>query len=492
MAIESGGRTGVVLYEIRPPVAPSDVAPLRELVRLDQAAGPILWLPDSSAFLAYEPDGPSSQKGTLSLVGTSGRRWSIAGSPVSTLSGARFSPNGRQVAVWANPGGVLVISLDGTGTRPFESDNERSFAGWDAENNMLFQLRTANALEARDADEHVTYTIALPEDLRDLGGGVPDVPQPPDRRLLWFAGGCCAPSRHTAMVLFDRTLHAIPSEFDDVPISIGDGPWRGSDLIVRRTSDAALLGFDPRTGTTRTLGVTLTGTQTIWGISGDYLALGRRIIELSTGREIPLSATIPAEFILPLGSGRFVLWRDGTTQLLDAPAWMATPQDLTGALAAASDQAGVQPGWVRVSDDDGGFTIALPISWHAYDGMARGAVLASEVLVPANTPSAGEMRIEIRLDIEGPRAPSDFLEGLAHHGGGVIERRTVKLAGASAEFAAVYDNTLYPRPATTLNWALRSPFFPERIVWIRAWPLDSGRRAEAEAIVATLQFVAPR
>ena len=40
--------------------------------------------------------------------------------------------------------------------------------------------------------------------------------------------------------------------------------------------------------------------------------------------------------------------------------------------------------------------------------------------------------------------------------------------------------------------ALRSPFFPERIVWIRAWPLESGHRAEAEAIVATLQFAAPR
>ena len=183
---------------------------------------------------------------------------------------------------------------------------------------------------------------------------------------------------------------------------------------------------------------------------------------------------------------------DGTTQLLDAAAWMATPQDLTDALVATPDQVGVQPGWVRVRDDDGGFTIALPTSWHAYDGTARGAVIASEVLIPANTPSAGEMRIEIRLDIAGARGPGDFLEGLAHHGGVVTERRTVKLASGSAEFATVYDNTLYPRPATTLNWALRSPFFPERIVWIRAWPLESGRRAEAEAIVATLQFVAPR
>jgi hypothetical protein len=493
VAVETGSRSGgAVLYEIRPPVTPSDVAKLREIVRLDGAASPVLWLPDSSGLLAYEPDGPSSPSGTLSLVGASGRRWSMTGSAVSTLSGARFSPDGRQVALWANPTGVLVVALDGTASQKFVGDNDRSFLGWDAEGNVLFRVTTTNTLEARAGDQRVAYTVALPETLRYLNGGAAAVPQPSKLVLLWFESGCCAPRQHIPLILFDRALHEIPAEFEDVPTTIGDGPWRGSDLVVKRKADGALMAFDPRTSATRTLGVKLSGTETIWGISGDYLALSRRIIELSTGREIPLSATAPWAAIIALGSGRFVLWRDGTTQLLDATAWMATPQDLTDALVATPDQVGVQPGWVRVRDDDGGFTIALPTSWHAYDGAARGAVLASEVLVPANTPSAGEMRIEIRLDIEGPRGPGDFLDGLVHHGGGVIERRTVKLAGASAEFATVFDNTLYPRPATTLNWALRSPFFPERIVWIRAWPLESGRRAEVEAVVATLEFVLPR
>lgn len=493
VAVETGARSGgAVLYEIQPPVATSDVAKLREIVRLDGAASPVLWLPDSSGLLAYEPDGPSSPSGTLSLVGASGKRWSIRESAVSTLSGARFSPDGRQVAVWANPGGVLVVALDGTASQKFAGDNDQSFLGWDSEGNALFRLTTTNTLEARAVDQRVAYTLALPETLRYLYGAVVGVAQPSGLALLWFENGCCAPRQHIPLVLFDRALHEIPAEFEDVPITIGDGPWRGSDLIVKRKADGALVAFDARSGATRTLGVKLSGTESIWGMSGDYFALGRRIVELSTGREIPLSTTMPSEVVMALGSGRFVLWRDGTTQLLDAAAWMATPQDLTDALVATPDQVGVQQGWVRVRDEDGGFTIALPTSWHAYDGMARGAVLASEMLVPANTPSAGEMRIEIRLDIEGLRGPSDFLEGLAHHGGVVTERRTVKLASGSAEFATVYDNTLYPRPATTMNWALRSPFFPERIVWIRAWPLDSGRRAEAEAIVATLQFVAPR
>lgn len=493
VAVETGARDGgAVLYELRPPVAPSDVAELREIVKLDGAASPVLWLPDSSGLLAYTPDGPSSPSGTLSLVGASGKRWSIAGSAVSTLSGARFSPNGRQVAVWANPGGVLVVALDGTASQKFVGDNDRSFLGWDAEGNVLFRLTTTNMLEARAADQRVAYTVALPQTLRYLNGGAAAVPQPSDLVLLWFESGCCAPRQHIPLVLFDRALHEIPAELEDVPTTIGDGPWRGTELIVRRKADTALWSFDPRTGAERPLGVTLSDTEAIWGISGDYFALGRRIVELSTGREIPLSATTPQEVIMAVGSGRFVLWRDGTTQLLDAAAWMATPQDLTGALAATPDQVGVQQGWVRVRDDDGGFTIALPTFWHAYDGTARGAVLASEVLVPANAPSAGEMRIEIRLDIAGARGPGDFLEGLAHHGGVITERRTVTLASGSAEFATVYDNTLYPRPATTMNWALRSPFYPERIVWIRAWPLESGRRADAEAIVATLQFVAPR
>jgi len=493
VAVETGARSGgAVLYEIRPPVAPSDVAELREIVKLDGAASPVLWLPDSSGLLAYTPDGPSSPSGNLSLVGASGKRWSIAGSAVSTLSGARFSPDGRQVAVWANPGGVLVVALDGTASQKFVGDKDRSFLGWDAEGNVLFRLATTNTLEARAADQRIAYAVALPETLRYLNGGAAAVPQPSNLVLLWFESGCCAPRQHIPLVLFDRALHEIPAEFEDVQTTIGDGPWRGTELIVKRNADAALLSFDPRTSAARTLGVTLSGTEAIWGISGDYFALGRRIVELSTGREIPLSATMPQEVIMAVGSGRFVLWRDGTTQLLDAAAWMATPQDLTDALVATPDQVGVEPGWVRVRDDDGGFTIALPTSWHAYDGTARGAVIASEVLIPANTPSAGEMRIEIRLDIAGARGPGDFLEGLAHHGGVVTERRTVKLASGSAEFATVYDNTLYPRPATTLNWALRSPFFPERIVWIRAWPLESGRRAEAEAVVATLEFVAPR
>jgi hypothetical protein len=100
--------------------------------------------------------------------------------------------------------------------------------------------------------------------------------------------------------------------------------------------------------------------------------------------------------------------------------------------------------------------------------------------------------LEISLNIEGPRGPADFLGGLGHHGGGFIERRTVQLPAGTAEFAIVYDNTQYPNPTTSLNWALRSPHFPDRVVWIRAWPLDSGRRAEVEAVVATLRFVAPR
>lgn len=496
VAVEStGANTGVVVYEIRPPVAPSDVAQLREVVRLDRAVGPVRWLPDSSGFLAHEADGRSSPTGTLSLVRASAKVWSIATAGVDggcPFCAARLSPDGRRVALGLNTQAVLVVALDGAATQLIAGDNERSFAGWDAEGNLLYRLRTANALEARAPDDRVAYTVALPEDLRYLGGGVADVPQPPDLRLLWFESGCCAPRRHVPLVLLDRTLREIPAEFEDIPTSFGDGPWRGRELIVKRTADAALVAFDPRTGAARTLGVELRHGGVIWGISGDYLALDRRIVQLSTGRELPLSATMPPEVIIALGSGRFIFWRDGTTQLLDAAAWMANPQDVTGALVAAPDQVGVEPGWVRVRDDDAGFTVARPLAWFSYDGRARGAVLASEAVVPSTTPSAGEMRIEITLDILGPRGPGDFLEGLAHHGGGVIERKTVQLAGQSAEFATVYEHTANPRPVTSLNWALRSPFFPDRIVWIHAWPLDSGRRAEVEAIVATLQFVAPR
>jgi len=493
VAVESAGaRTGVVLYEIQPPMPPSDVAHLRQLVRLDRVANPIQWLPDSSGLLAYEPDGPSSPTGILSLVGSSGKRWSIATAGLDTVSGARFSPDGRHVAFRVNPRGTIVVALDGTAAFALAADADQQLAGWDAEGNVLFPLPTANALQARALDARVAYTVPLAEELRYLSGGIPSVPQPPDLKLLSFDSGCCAPTNHAARLFFDRKVHEIPAGLEDLRLSIGDGPWRGRELIVRRTVDAELVAFDPRTGAARMLGVKVPDGETIWGISGDYFALGRRIVQLSTGRDQEITAQPRPESITALGFGRFVLWRDGTTELLDAAAWMAAPKSWTGELPISSDQSGIPSDWVRVRDDDGGFTIARPRSWSSYEGSARGAILASGGLLPSVMPGAVEVRVEIRLDIVGPRGPADFLDGLAQHGGKVTERRTVQLAAGTSEFAVVYDNTQYPRPTTSLNWALRSPFLPDRVVWIRAWPLDSGRRAEVEAVVATLVFVAPR
>src|SRR5687767_8145199 len=67
VAVESASsRFGVVIHEIQPPTSPSDVARLREVVRLDRVANPGQWLPDSSGLLVFEPDGPSALTGTLS------------------------------------------------------------------------------------------------------------------------------------------------------------------------------------------------------------------------------------------------------------------------------------------------------------------------------------------------------------------------------------------------------------------------------------------
>lgn len=485
VAVEAANaRTGVVIHEIQQPVPPSNVALLRELVRLDRVAGLVQWLPDSSGLLAYEPDYPSAPTGALSLVGTSGKRWSVA-TRGEVGHSARFSPDGRFVALTLNPPGALVIALDGGASYPMPGDDTRHFAGWDNEGNLLFRLKDANTLEARALDARVVYTVAVPDDLREFGATVPTFQQPRDAQILTFhRGGCCKTTSYAHRVLFDRKLHEFPDGLEPLLMEIGDGPWRGREVMTRRESDAELIAFDPRVAATRVLGAKLPDAQVRWGFSGDYLAWGRNLVQLSTGRAEEWTVQPPPESIYALDSGRFVLWRDGTTELLDASAWFASPRGWNGELPLASDQRGVPADWVRVRDDDGGFTLARPRSWSSYEGAARGATLASG--------SGGDMRVEIRLDIVGPRGPADFLDGLGHHGGRVTERRSVQLTAGVAEFAVVYDNTLYPKPATTLNWALRSPYLPERVVWIRAWPLDSGRRAEVEAIVATLEFVAPR
>jgi hypothetical protein len=269
VAVESGRGTGVAVYEIRPPIAPSDAAQLKDLVRLDHALGGVQWLPDSSGFLVYEPDSPSAPTGTLSLFGTAGKRWSIATTGLvwsCSFCNARFSPDGRYIAFWMNPRGALVVALDGTATFPMAGDDEQ-FTGWDAEGNVLFHVMTANAFEARGLDKRIAYTVPLPEDLRSFGGSVAAVSQPPDTRLLSFdRGGCCSPSYHAARVLFDRKIHEIPAAFEDLRLSIGDGPWRGRDLIIRRTVDGELVAFDPRAGALRALGVRVSDGEAIWGI----------------------------------------------------------------------------------------------------------------------------------------------------------------------------------------------------------------------------------
>jgi hypothetical protein len=489
-----GQRTGVVIHDIRPPVAPSDVATLRELVRLDRAVYPVEWLPDSSGVLAYEPDLPSSRTGVLSLVGASGKRWSIATIDLAGTHGVRFSPDGRFAALWTNiRGGTLVVALDGTARYPFPADDTQHFAGWDTDGNLLFHLKTAHTLEARTIDSRVVYSIPLPEDLRELGATVPTFAQPRDVQVVSFdRGGCCQSSYHTARVLFDRKVHAFPAGLEDFRLTVGDGPWRGRELTMRREADAELIAFDPRSGATRMLGAKLPHGHSIYGISGDYFAWGRHIVELSTGRDREWTVQPPPESIIPLGSGRFVLWRDGTTELLDAAAWFAAPQLWSGELPLVADQSAIPPDWVRVHDDDGGFTLARPRAWSSYEGAARGAVLTSGGLLPSAMPGGPDVRVEIRVDISGPRGPSDFVDGMAHHGGRILERRTVQLPAGTAEFALVEEGTAYPTRTTSLNWTLRSPFLPERVVWIRAWPLDSGRRAEVEAVVATLRFVQPR
>src|SRR6185503_18709959 len=170
-AVESGRGTGIVVYEIQSPVAPSDLAALKELVRLDHASGGVQWLPNSSVFLAYEPDGPSSPTGTLSLFGASGRRWSIATTGMVWSCCARFSPDGRNVAFWMNPRGALVVALDGTAAYSIADDDEQ-IAGLDAGGSVLFNVMTANAIEARSLDQRVAYIVHLPEQLRGFGGSI--------------------------------------------------------------------------------------------------------------------------------------------------------------------------------------------------------------------------------------------------------------------------------------------------------------------------------
>jgi hypothetical protein len=491
---------GLTLFRIAPPAAGSDTAQLVEVARLSAFLGGALWLPDSSGILidaVFDSPLPPRDKMqspprprelTLMEVSGSVRRTTARISDLFVVRpGTCFSPclvnlspDGMWIPFVDASSRLVAISRDGSALRVI-ADRGVSNLGWDHDGNLLVS-RTADAsIDALRADGSVAYTIGAPKVANGLRPGV--VRQSPDRvAALVDFGMMGRETQH--FVLVDRTLRVWPSDLEPYPA------WIGNELVVMRKSDRHLLAYAPASGDTRDLNVTLLPDSTIWGQSGDFLAWRDRLTNLRTGVTLTLPILPTPELVEPLHSGLFALRRREGQSLLDAN--LLTSATLTSSpLRTAVDQTDVPAGRVRVENVDGGWSVVIPTSWTAVAGFDDGAEITSFAAgsLPVDQPlplNAAQVRIRITSNPQ-QLTPRDFASTLLGHGSAITLRKGMTVAGQQGDFVQLFENTLYPRAGTTLNWLVPSPFRGDRMVHVKAWP-DGDLRAEIEALVASLRL----
>lgn len=161
------------------------------------------------------------------------------------------------------------------------------------------------------------------------------------------------------------------------------------------------------------------------------------------------------------------------------------------------------PGWVRVADDAGGWSMEIPQGWFERVAPQHGHEFRSydpSIPLPGNYSSEGLppvghvlVRIQMQANHDQLDAASFFKPASSGSGFDVRSHKQVTLAGQPAEFWSVWRSqpSEFQRLEPTFAWYVRSPFFDDRMVVITAAPGESPLHAEVERIVASLQFYQP-
>jgi hypothetical protein len=176
----------------------------------------------------------------------------------------------------------------------------------------------------------------------------------------------------------------------------------------------------------------------------------------------------------------------------------ASPAPTIGRPAGAA-----APGYVRLTDDLGGWSIDMPMGWFELPGAQHGREIRSydpTIPLPGNRsssflPPTGGVYVHLRMqqNPEQHAAAAFFAPAASTPGFEVREHRSLTLAGQPAEFWSTWRSqpAEAQRLEPTLSWYVRSPFFNDRMVVITAAPGESPLRPEVERIVASLQFYQP-
>jgi hypothetical protein len=185
----------------------------------------------------------------------------------------------------------------------------------------------------------------------------------------------------------------------------------------------------------------------------------------------------------------------------------AAKQTATPAPTAGHPSGSAAAGFVRVVDEGGGWSVDIPSTWFdkspAFALSSPGREVRSfdprGMDASGNIPPGGEVLVRFELQTNSERlsleafADSRVWTATCAACRKILERTEITLGGEPAKFFSVYQNQPVPfaELEPNLYWLVRSPFFTDRVLVIRAVPAVSPRRSEVEQIVSTLQFFRP-
>ena len=153
-------------------------------------------------------------------------------------------------------------------------------------------------------------------------------------------------------------------------------------------------------------------------------------------------------------------------------------------------------GYDRVTSVDGGWSLEIPTSWSAASAPMRGADIASfdvrAAPLDGNAPAADQLRMRVHLTTDYDLTP---LETLAARDGPpwlLVGQTHTNVSGREAirTVRNAYVPAGSPFDQQRVIWDFRSPFLPDRIVVVEAWPADGPLAPEADRAMATFELFA--
>ena len=449
------------------------------------------WLPNGTGFVArgtapLPPTGTKAQLKTygVSIVSPTGARRQLG---VAQGGQLQISEDGAWIAGFDGDDHVIAIPTAGGDTRTFAQARSGALGalGWDGQRRIVVASYAAPfALQRVALDGTVTTT--------PLAGirGLANARWSPDHRAALI----------TASDDRGERTRVLTDVLTDLPAGALD-TWAGPHELLARGSDGLLGTVDVLTGARRQLRAKmLTPTPRILASSDGFTiwmdddAKRPHLTDVARDRDTTLGLNPPPERAQPLAGGRFVIGRGGEVDLFDSAAWWRqvppTPSPLPVSRAS--------PGYVRVQDDAGGWSVEIPEHWYQVPAPQHGFEVRSYdptgMDYSGNFPPPGGVFVRMQME-QNPNKldPSGFFQPPQTPGYQIRDHQQVTIAGQPAEMWSIWQSQPadWGKLEPTLYWYVRSPYFDDRMVVIHAVPAASPLRAEVERIVASLRFSPP-